>query len=124
MFKARVIVDHRAPDREPIRVSRGDAVTLGERDSDWPDFIWTTLAQGLGGWIPMNVFDLDSVGTDPSGSATAREDYDTRELEADAGQLITVEREHAGWWWAFDAQGRSGWIPARSIELIEAHRET
>ncbi|MET0289358.1 MAG: SH3 domain-containing protein [Pseudoxanthomonas sp.] len=116
-----MIVDHRAPDREPIRVSRGDAVTLGERDTDWPDFIWTTLAQGLGGWMPMNVFELD---THETGSmATAREDYDTRELEVDAGQLITVEREHAGWWWAYDLHGRSGWIPARSIELIEAHRE-
>ncbi|WP_164978606.1 SH3 domain-containing protein [Pseudoxanthomonas composti] len=121
MRRARVTVDHRPPDRAPIRVKRGDVVTLGERDTDWPDFIWTTLAQGLGGWIPLNVFDLDA---DTSASATAREDYDTRELAADAGQLITVEREHAGWWWAFDAQGRSGWIPARSIELIEEHQET
>ena len=59
MQRARVIAAHRAPDRPPIRIATGDPVTLGERDSDWPNFVWTTLAQGLGGWIPAVLFDND-----------------------------------------------------------------
>ena len=112
MKRGRVIATHRAPDRPPIRVAPGDAVTLGERDLDWPDFVWTTLAGGLGGWIPAALFDRDA------GEAVAQVEYDTRELDADIGELLTLHRELASWWWAENAQGASGWIPARAIDVI------
>ena len=96
-----------------IQVSAGDSVTLGERDSDWPQFVWTTLAQGLGGWIPAALFDRDT------GAATALADYDTRELATRIGESITVHYQQEGWWWAENANGESGWIPARAIELID-----
>lgn len=113
MRRARVIAAHRAPDRPPIQVSAGDPVNLGERDSDWPQFVWTTLAQGLGGWIPAVLFDRDS------GDATALGDYDTRELATEIGEVLTLHSEQAGWWWAENAKGDSGWIPARAIEFID-----
>ena len=113
MRQARVISAHRAPDRPSIQVAAGDAVTLGERDSDWPQFVWTTLAQGLGGWIPAVLFDREV------GEATALGDYDTRELHTEIGELVTLHHEQEGWWWAENARGESGWIPARAIELIE-----
>ena len=112
MQRARVIAAHRAPDRPPINVSAGDTVTLGQRDSDWPQFVWTTLGQGPGGWIPAILFDREV------GEATALGDYDTRELGTEIGELITVHYQQEGWWWAENAQGESGWIPARAIELI------
>lgn len=110
---ARVIVAHHLPEREPIRVAKGDTVTLGERDSDWPQFVWTTLAQGLGGWIPAALFDREA------GEAVAQEDYDTRELSAEAGEILTLHREQVDWWWAENVRGEQGWIPARCIEVIE-----
>lgn len=116
MQRARVIAEHRSPDRPAIRVSAGDSVTLGERDSDWPQFVWATLAQGLGGWIPAALFDRDT------GTATALGDYDTRELATRIGESITVHYEQEGWWWAENANGENGWIPARAIELIEDDR--
>lgn len=115
MKRARVIATHRAPDRPAIRVAPGDAVTLGERDGDWPEFVWTTLATGLGGWIPSVLFDRDH------GEATARQDYDTRELDADAGEVLVLHRELAQWWWAENERGEQGWIPARVLEPIEEH---
>ena len=44
MKRAVVIAPHRAPDRPPIQVEPGDNVTVGERDSEWPQFVWTALA--------------------------------------------------------------------------------
>ncbi|MEO6518646.1 MAG: peptide-binding protein [Pseudoxanthomonas sp.] len=113
MRQARVIAAHRAPDRPSIQVATGDAVMLGERDSDWPQFVWATLAQGLGGWIPAVLFDREI------GEATALADHDTRELPTEIGKLITRHQQQEDWWWAMNARGDSGCVPARAIALIE-----
>ena len=110
--RARVTEAHRAPDRPAIRLQAGERVTLGDRDSEWPEFVWTALASGLGGWVPSALFDAER------GQASALQDYDTKELEADAGEELVLHRELAGWWWAENARGRSGWIPARKLELL------
>ncbi|MCY7313466.1 MAG: SH3 domain-containing protein [Pseudoxanthomonas sp.] len=113
MQRARVIAAHRVPDRPAIRVSAGDAVTLGERDGEWPQLVWATLSQGLGGGIPAVLFDGQG------GTATALEDYDTRELAADPDEIRVLHREQAGWRWAQNAAGHSGWIPARAVEPLQ-----
>lgn len=114
MKRARVIATHRAPDRPAIRVSAGDAVTLGDRDIDWPHFVWATLAGGLGGWMPAAMFDAER------GHATARDDYDTRELDAEAGEVLVLHHAMADWWWAENVLGTTGWIPARNLEPLAA----
>ena len=111
--RARAIASHRPPDRPAIQVQAGDRVTLGERDTEWPQFVWTALASGLGGWVPSALFDAEG------GQASALQDYDTRELEVAAGDTLTLHRELAGWWWATNASGDGGWIPARAVEVIE-----
>ncbi|RPE79650.1 SH3 domain-containing protein [Vulcaniibacterium tengchongense] len=113
MPRARVVAAHRAPDRPPIRVAPGTPVTLGERDREWPDFVWTTLADGRGGWVPATLFDAGR------GPATALADYDTRELDADPGETLELERELAQWWWARNARGDEGWVPARVLQLLD-----
>lgn len=116
MPQARVIAAHRKPDRPSIRVARGERVRLGERDTDWPQFVWTVLASGLGGWIPADVFDT------AHGDARAQHDYDTQELDADPGDGLRLHREHAGWWWAEHSDGTQGWIPARVLQIDEDTR--
>jgi hypothetical protein len=113
MRHARVVVSHNAPDRPPIRVARGDAVHLGHRDTDWPEFVWTTIAEGYEGWVPATLFDRED------GPATALQDYDTRELDTQADEVVTLQYELAGWWWARNALGHQGWVPARSLELLD-----
>lgn len=113
MPRARVVAPHRAPDRPPIRMSAGDVVTLGEREREWPQFVWTTLTSGLGGWVPSALFDR------AQGEAIAQADYDTQELDADIGDLLVLHRELAGWWWAEDRDGATGWIPARVLEPLD-----
>lgn len=113
MRRARVITAHRAPDRPAIRIAPGDIVTLGDRDVEWTQFVWATLASGLGGWIPASMFDTEH------GPATAIDDYDTRELDAETGEILTLHHETADWWWAENVLGQTGWIPARSLEPFE-----
>jgi len=88
-------------------------VTLGERDGQWPQLVWTTLANGFGGWIPWVLFDREQ------GQATAHAEYDTRELDADVGDLLILHHEMADWWWAENGDGTSGWIPARVLRMIK-----
>ena len=92
---------------------RAGRVDLGDRDADWPEFVWTTIAEGHEGWVPAKVFDREQ------GPATALEDYDTRELDTKADEVVTLQYELAGWWWARNALGHQGWIPARSLELLD-----
>ena len=33
--------------------------------------------------------------------------------------MVTLQYELAGWWWARNALGHQGWIPARSLELLD-----
>ena len=76
------------------------AVTLGERDSDWPQFVWTDArAAACGGWVPAVLFDRDSRRWPPRCA-----DYDTRELDADdrrdsdpapRARAVVVGRERA-----------------------------
>lgn len=113
MPRARVVVAHRAPDRPPIRLARGETVTLGDRDADWPQFVWAVPAGGVGGWVPAALFDAQH------GPATALSDYDTRELTAGADETLSLHHELAQWWWAENSSGAQGWIPARAIELID-----
>lgn len=110
--RARVTEAHRAPDRPAMRMQAGERVTLGDRDSEWPEFVWTALASGLGGWVPSALFDAER------GHASALQDYDTQELAADPGDELVLHNELAGWWWAENARGDTGWIPARKLELL------
>jgi len=110
--RARVIEVHRAPDRPAIRLQAGERVTLGERDGEWPGFVWTALANGLGGCVPSALFDAER------GQASALQDYDTKELDADAGEELVLQRELASWWWAGNARGDAGWVPACKLELL------
>lgn len=111
--RARVTERHRAPERVAIQVQAGDRVTLGDRDIEWPQFVWTALASGLGGWVPSALFDAERC------QASALQNYDTSELDAHRGEGLTLHRELAGWWWAENARGESRWLPARKLELFD-----
>ncbi len=42
---------HEIPDCAPIQVQIGDQVNVGERDTEWPAFVFVT-AQNGSGWVP------------------------------------------------------------------------
>ncbi|MBT1683991.1 hypothetical protein KK095_13030 [Curtobacterium flaccumfaciens pv. flaccumfaciens] len=104
--------DHEIPERAPLVIRPGDLVQVGDRDTEWPAFVFVTTSQGAG-WVPARHIDIDgSVGI-------VRAGYDTTELPAVSGESVDVleEDSESGWCWCRNADGREGWIPHRVLAV-------
>ena len=113
-MRARTTSAHELPQRNPIQLTIGEPVVVGERDTEWPAFVFVTNAKGSG-WVPARHLSADA------GAAVVEEPYDTTELELAARQEVTVlERdEDSGWWWCRADDGREGWVPIRAFAKPE-----
>lgn len=118
-MRAVVLADYRSQYPDPIAFARGTVVRLGERDSEWPAFAWTTLDDGRAGWAPLDWLRPLGPAADGTAQAQALRDYDARELDVDAGQRLRLIDELGGWWWAQRDDGAQGWVPARHLEQID-----
>lgn len=111
--RTRIVRDYRTQYANPIRFAAGEIVTLGERDTEWPAFIWTTTPMdGNAGWAPFDW--LKPLG---DGRAEALRDYSAQELDVDAGDAVVRLHELGGWWWCERADGQCGWVPASHLEI-------
>jgi hypothetical protein len=111
--EVRAVEGHEIPERPPLRLSPGDRVTAGRRDTRWPAFVFVTAEAGQG-WVPARHLDADS------GPATVVEPYDTTELPTAAGQILTViaRDDESGWLWVRASGGREGWVPGDTVEQL------
>jgi hypothetical protein len=111
MQTVRAKVGHEIPDRPPLRLAVGERVTAGERDSEWPAFVFVTCARGSG-WVPARHLSTES------GPATVQTAYDTTELPTRANDVLEVVAEDpiSGWLWCRSADGRVGWVPINTVE--------
>jgi hypothetical protein len=110
MRRAEVIRAHSAQYLDPIRFARGTVVTLGERDTEWPDFIRVTTADGNSGWAAADW--LQSLG---DGKAEALRDYSAKEANLEVGDEVGFCWEYGGWCWVILNEAGSGWIPASHL---------
>lgn len=101
---------HGIPDRPPIRVEVGERVTVGDRDNEWPAFVFVTAQTGSG-WIPEHHLDRQDA------SALVTEAYETTELPTEEGEELEVLQEDlaSGWLWCRARSGREGWVPERTL---------
>ncbi|HKA69266.1 MAG TPA: SH3 domain-containing protein [Actinomycetes bacterium] len=104
-------VAHEIPDRAPLRVAPGEEVTVGERDTEWPEFVFITASGGTG-WVPARHL------SQPSGRAVVITAYDTTELPTQVGDVLEVVTEDpvSGWLWCRSGVGREGWVPVRTVD--------
>jgi hypothetical protein len=132
-----VVKEHTASHTDPIAVRAGDAVTVGRRDTTWPEYVWCTGPDGREGWVPEAF--LEPAGDDGAvepgtagggtvepgsggGDATlrrVRRDYDARELDVAPGDVVLAGEEAGGWYWCEAADGRRGWVPAECLAMLE-----
>lgn len=100
-----VVADHEVPVRPAIRIAPGDTVEVGERDSQWPAFVFITIAKGSGaegsGWVPERYLSVDRP------LARVVHAYDTKELAASAGTVLELIEDdpESGWSWCTLADG-------------------
>ena len=104
------LVSHEISQPHPMRVDIGDRVVVGERDADWPAFVFVT-GDGGSGRVPLRYLSRARP------VAVVNTPYDTSELPTREGDVIEVVREDraSGWLWCRSLDGRQGWVPATSL---------
>lgn len=111
MRLVKAIEAHEIPGRPPIQVTVGQEVQVGERDTEWPAFVFVTTSQGSG-WVPAR--HLSTLAD----RATVQRDYDTTELATRVGETleVIVEDTESGWLWCRSSTGTEGWVPLSTVE--------
>lgn len=102
---SRVVKAYTVAYADPIAFKAGETLSVGRRDTEWPQFVWCTNAEGTSGWVADSVFERHgTVGI-------ASHDYSAAELTVSLDEIVTIDEEYGGWSWCTNQQGRSGWVP-------------
>ena len=103
-----------ATEAEPIGLQAREIVRVGRPDEDWPGWVWCTGSTGKGCWVPESLLMLHDEGL----TGWLLRDYSPIELNARQGEQLTLHEEVSGWWWASNACGETGWVPATHLGEI------
>jgi hypothetical protein len=95
---------HRGFVHAPLSLKKGDLVSMEETykgPENWPEWVWCVSFGNTGAWVPLQILECREAGT-----ATALEDYSSRELNVEPGEILTAAIERNGWMWALGAGRR------------------
>lgn len=110
--RCRVTTDYQVYYPDAIKVSRGEELTISEKESEWAGWVWCTNKEGKSSWVPENY--VTRIGD----SCTAKVDYDAKELAASVGEELIFTQEESGWVWCINERGERGWVPLDNVEKI------
>ncbi len=110
--KARTVSAHKASYLDPIKLGKGDSVSLGKEDDEYPGWIWAIARDGKSGWVPIELLVIEGK------IAIAKKAYDATELDMAPEVEVEVLRELNGWSEVTDDSGRRGWIPSSALEKL------
>jgi hypothetical protein len=97
--RRQVVREHQASREDPIAMRAGDPVTVGRRDTTWPEYAWCTGADEREGWVPEAFLEAAGNVRTPDGAKaasavrTARRDNDARELVVAPGDVVLAREE-------------------------------
>lgn len=89
-------------------------MSVGNRDAQWPDWVWCRNSCGLGGWLPEAVLSSCKAGD----TAVVLQAFDTAELTVSAGELLEAFEERSDWVWCRNRSGTEGWVPLDCLDII------
>jgi hypothetical protein len=107
--KCRVVSEYRSAYPEPFVVLPGEELTAGEKDSEWPGWVWCTNRDGESRWVPEAYVQRQGQ------ICIALRAYDATELTVRAGEDLIAGEEASGWIWCTNREGQSGWVPAEHL---------
>lgn len=116
--RCRVIKDYASAYPDPLVLSAGETVTIEERESRGPGWVWAISQNGTVGWTPARILDQEG--------AIGRiiEHYNATELTVRVGTELAFSRAESGWLWCTTPEGNSGWVPLENVEIIEPGSST
>jgi hypothetical protein len=103
---------HSPPAGMPL--DAGVELTAVGYDERWPGYVLCGSLQGQTGWVPEGVLLYLAPGI-----AVVRRDYGTAVLPAAIGDVVTLQAESNGWYWATRADGLAGWVLAALVEPLD-----
>ncbi|HCF4608424.1 TPA: hypothetical protein NIF19_004661 [Pseudomonas aeruginosa] len=117
-----VVIDaHVSEFPEPMTLSIGDRVSVGERydgPEDWPDWYFCTAPDQKAGFVPAQLLKRHE-----DGSATMLEDFTNRELSVVKGEILQGQHQLNGWLWAVRvSDGATGWVPLANIRARDSNQ--
>ena len=108
----RVVSEYQSAYSEPLVISTGEQLAIGEKESDWSGWVWCTNRDGKSRWVPEKYVERRG------GACIALCDYEATELSVSVGEELTMGQEESGWIWCTNQQGQSGWVPADHVERL------
>ena len=112
LYRGRVTTDYQRAYPDPIVMTKGEELKVGQEDVEWIGWVWCTSLSGKSGWVPKNYIKQEG------DRGVALVDYNASELSVHAGDELNVHKEESGWVWSTNASGESGWVPAKHIEKL------
>ncbi|MFX1499836.1 MAG: SH3 domain-containing protein [Promethearchaeota archaeon] len=110
--RCRVIKKYESPYTDPFLITKGEILSISEKDSEWSGWIWCTKKNGISRWVPESYLEIEG------NSGKANQDYNATELSVNVGEELFIEQEEAGWYWVTNQQGKSGWVQIKNVQLI------
>lgn len=96
---------------ENVRIREGEAIVVGHRNQQFPEFLWCAVEDGHAGWVPEVFLRMDGTR-----EATALRDYDAAQLTVIKGELLEALEQVGAWVRCRNAAGAEGWVPESCLE--------
>jgi len=109
-----VIEAHISEYPTPLFLKRGDIVTLGAMDDEFPNWVFITNDAGEQAWSPIQYID-NAIG---SSKGILVQDYDNLEFNTVIGEKLSVLFELNSWYRVSRSTDEIGWVPVHTVKRI------
>ena len=70
----KVISDYKSPYIDPLKIRKAEILRIGNKESEWPGWVWCTNKKGKQRWVPRNYMDIQG------NTGIMLQDYEATEL--------------------------------------------